>query len=124
MEMWVDDWRTPPESGDVPVIWVKTYREAIELLKTGQVQSASLDHDLGTWMTGYNVVCWMEENNVWPEHGVAVHSQNPVGRERMEAVIKRAYGQRDERRAAGIPETVPDGPGITLGGEAVDTTHD
>jgi hypothetical protein len=39
--------------------------------------------------TGYDVVCWMEEHGVWPPKGVEVHSMNPVGRARMQAVIDR-----------------------------------
>jgi hypothetical protein len=72
---------------------VKTYEEAIELLKTGKVEKASLDHDLGTEKTGYDVICWMEENNVWPRNGVIVHSQNPVGKQKMEVVVKKHYGR-------------------------------
>ena len=69
--------------------------------KTGNVVFASLDHDLSIRAaigqkppfekTGYDVVCWMEQNNVWPIHGVAVHSMNPVGKERMLQVIDRHY---------------------------------
>jgi hypothetical protein len=35
----------------------------------------------------------MEEHNTWPPDGVGVHSMNPVGRKRMEAVIERQYGR-------------------------------
>lgn len=101
IKMWLDDIRDPVKFGAIGFDWVKTYDEAIELLKTGEVVVASLDHDLsidatlGYWeheLTGYDVVCWMEKNDVWPEE-VVVHSLNPVGRERMLAVIKRAFGK-------------------------------
>ena len=85
--------------------WAKTGEEAITFLATGKVTMASLDHDLApehyphalvtdnkhTPMTGYDVVCWMEEHNVWPPGGVTVHSMNPVGRARMQQVIDRHY---------------------------------
>ena len=101
MEMWLDDKRPPPHK-DAHVTWVVTAEDAIALLETGQVTSASLDHDLGLGKTGYDVVCWMEEHDAWPERGVRVHSMNPVGRQRMESVIERAYERRDEKKASGV----------------------
>lgn len=102
MKLWLDDVRDPVQHGRIGWIWVKTAEEAIDLLATGQVERASLDHDLsiratmGDWekeVTGYDVVCWMEEHGVWPPGGVEVHSMNPVGRTRMLAVIQRAYAR-------------------------------
>jgi|SRR5579859_1576071 len=105
MKLWLDDVREPWKFGAVGFHWAKTADEAIELLKTGKVTFASLDHDLAwehySWndtgepykeKTGYDVVCWMEENNVWPKDGVVVHSMNPVGRVKMEEVIRRCKG--------------------------------
>jgi hypothetical protein len=98
MNLWLDDIR-PPLIG---YVWAKTAKEAIAYLSTGTVQRASLDHDLsieatlGNWrneITGYDVVLWMEKNNVWPKNGVAVHSLNPVGKERMMVVINNHYGK-------------------------------
>ena len=71
----------------------------------GRVEFASLDHDLAEehypWNcdsienakgTGYDVVCWLEKNpQFWPKNGVKVHSMNPAGRARMEAVIDMRY---------------------------------
>lgn len=130
MKLWLDDLRNPSNTlyikanrqlqsyGNHGWTWAKTYDETIDLLKTGEVKFASLDHDIGACQdctnnlrhigdmktpettffntcnhakTGYDVVCWMEENNVWPEEGVQVHSQNPVGRARMQQVIDKHY---------------------------------
>ena len=105
MKLWLDDIRDPVLFGKTGWTWAKTADEAITLLKTGEVIKASLDHDLGVRstlglndygvapyeQTGYDVVCWMEENNVWPIEGVTVHSSNPVGRKRMEQVINKHY---------------------------------
>jgi len=102
MNLWLDDVRDPVEHGYIGYLWVKTYEEAIEVLSTGRVLCASLDHDLGICSTlgmhtgektGYDVVCWMEEHNIWPRYGVRVHSVNPAGKTRMEAAIRRAYGR-------------------------------
>lgn len=107
MRIWLDDYREPWKYGALGWEWAKTAAEAIELLKTGKVTFASLDHDLA-WEhypgsgvhekdykeeTGYTVLCWMEENNVWPVDGVRCHSQNPVGRPRMELVVAKHYGR-------------------------------
>jgi hypothetical protein len=92
MNLWLDDVRDPVEYGHINYVWVKTAEEAIELLKKEKIKIASLDHDLGTEKTGYNVVCWMEENNVWPEK-TFVHSQNPVGKQKMLVAINRHYGE-------------------------------
>lgn len=101
IKMFLDDIRPCPEGW----VLVKTAREAIELLKTGQVIEASLDHDLGEcemcegshnpWCScechwnGYTVMKWIEENNMWPKEGIWLHSNNPVGLANMQAVIDR-----------------------------------
>lgn len=111
MKLWLDDIRP------APIGWwhVKTVEEAKTLLLAGNVEVASLDHDLGAceaclngvsaeeWLelneyqsmphcshvgTGYDLCVWMAEHNIWPKQ-VQVHSANPVGRERMEGVIER-----------------------------------
>ena len=116
MKLWLDDIRDPAQyaffgkdnqiKGGYDYTWVKTADEAIELLKTGQVTYASLDHDLA-WdhyigkeyvngkspeKTGYDVVLWMQTNNVWPKDGCVVHSMNPVGRKKMQYIIDKHYG--------------------------------
>lgn len=102
MKLWLDDVRDPTKYGAIGFVWVKTAKEAIEKLATGKVTFASLDHDLNEYLsfenrqienTGYNVILWMEEHNVWPEEGVRVHSMNPVGKKRMEQVIRKQYGR-------------------------------
>lgn len=106
-KLWLDDVREPWKFGALGWTWATTAEEAIAYLKTGQVTQASLDHDLAPdhypWTgvpleqckgTGYDVVCWMEENNVWPVDGTSVHSMNPVGKARMLQVIQRHYTEK------------------------------
>lgn len=103
MKLWLDDIRRPWEHGCSGWDWAKTADEAIAMLKTGRVTIASLDHDLSdaammgqpapNERTGYTVVCFMEENNIWPEEGVYVHSLNPVGRRRIQEVVFKQYGR-------------------------------
>ncbi len=89
MKLWLDDIRPAPEGW----VHVKTAAEAISMFARGEVEIASLDHDLGTEETGYSVVCWIERamyQKAW--YGVFptiyVHSSNPVGRMKMEKVIQ------------------------------------
>lgn len=101
MKLWLDDNRPPWKYGHVGWRWAKTYEEAIALLQTGQVEEASLDHDLSEAATmgrpalgektGYDVVLWMEANNVWPPNGTHVHSLNEEGRKRMMEFLRRCH---------------------------------
>ena len=70
--------------------------EVIDLLKTGQVEEMSLDHDLGvftdwdtgrnTFPTGYEVLVWLEEHSEVVVPKITIHTANPVARKRMEQV--------------------------------------
>lgn len=101
MTLWLDDIRPPWQHGFMGAEWAKTAEEAIALLQTGKVTFASLDHDLSEEATigmpkpgeptGYSVVSWMEEHDVWPKKGVRVHSLNPDGKQRMLKVIQKKY---------------------------------
>lgn len=103
LNLWLDDVRDPLLHGVIGYTWVKTAEDAIALLKAGNVRFASLDHDLSVEATmgnllpgestGYSVVLWMEQNDVWPPDGVRVHSMNPVGKARMQRAIHRHYGR-------------------------------
>jgi len=91
--------------GCVGWTWAKTAEEAIDLLRTGKVTKASLDHDLtpeqmmsGMYgvtcedgqKSGYDVVVWLERHpEFWPKDGVTVHSMNPAGKKRMEQVLEK-----------------------------------
>lgn len=107
MRLWVDDLRRPPTGWT----WAKTYDEAVEILARGEVTLASLDHDLGyvgvvetssgiavpgpgtvagydnEAPTGYDIVKWMAENEVWPQE-LMTHTASPVGSENMFFLIR------------------------------------
>lgn len=109
MKLFLDDIRDPANRGYIGWTWAQTAEEAIALLKTGEVECASLDHDLtdeqmlGGMLgevredgvkSGYDVVCWLEQNpQYWPPGGVVVHSMNPAGKQRMEQVIRKHYDE-------------------------------
>jgi hypothetical protein len=91
-QLFLDDVREAPKG------WTRVYwpKEAITLLKTGQVKEISLDHDLGNDArgTGYDVIKWIEEAVVtkgFKPPIIHVHSANSAARARMEAGIKSIY---------------------------------
>jgi len=113
INLWLDDIRPAP----IGWLHVTTIAEAKRLLEAGRVKRASLDHDLGAceacmgpWRegltasgpmphcshvgTGYDLCLWMAETGHWPVHAPIVHSANPVGRERMQGVIRRYFGTK------------------------------
>ena len=85
VRLWLDDLRPAPPGW----VWIKTVPAALSLLRRGLVSEVSLDHDLGEegGGTGYDVACFIEQEAF---HGRlarlrwAVHSANPVGKERMQ----------------------------------------
>lgn len=123
-DLWLDDdpKRRPPICG-LAWTWVKTYEEAIEALKSGTVEFASLDHDLADAhyfayhiamqsgqpvdtstckeKTGYDVLLWMEENNVWPKDGVRIHTMNNVRGPIMLDMVRKHYGRTFQYQYAG-----------------------
>lgn len=89
MKLFVDDIRVPSDN-----TWTvaRTYDEAISVLKDGDVEVLSLDHDLGEGKSGYDVICWVEDKvftdtDFIPPKEILVHSANPVGRNRIYAAI-------------------------------------
>jgi hypothetical protein len=108
--LWLDDHRPAPYGW----VGVTTLADAKLSLKTGRVDRASLDHDLGAcetcmdgrdvqeWLeahhfrtmphcehvgTGYDLCVWMAETGHWPTEQPTVHSANQVGGDRMKGVI-------------------------------------
>jgi len=100
MKVYLDDERTPPD-GWVLVRWPE---EAINILKTGEVEIISLDHDLGddSIGTGYDVVLWLEEqvavNKITPPI-IKVHSANTSAKAKMLAGIESIYRLANSKTA-------------------------
>lgn len=102
MLLWLDDYRRPPTSDWT---WAKNHDEAVALLKTGMVRFASLDHDLSEEhyrdqtgkkfrdKTGYDVMVWMEENEIWPEKGTRIHTMNASAKPKMVELVNKVYGR-------------------------------
>ena len=91
--LFLDDERHTPQG------WVRTYwpDETIEVLKGGDVEVLSLDHDLGDDErgTGYDVLLWLEEavkmRGFVPPSVISIHSDNAAVRDKMEAAIRQIY---------------------------------
>jgi hypothetical protein len=91
MKLWVDDVRPLPQDYD---FLAKTYEEAVLLLQTGIITHISLDHDLGTEKTGYDIAKFIEENAINGTLGkmiCKVHSMNPIGVINIKLALRNAY---------------------------------
>jgi len=60
-------------------MYARSFDHAVSLIKLNKFDEISLDHDLGTGKTGYDLAKWLTVNKKWPEK-VRVHSANPVGK--------------------------------------------
>lgn len=86
MRIYLDDVRPIPEGWE----GARSYHDAIDMLKTYDVNEISLDHDLGTEETGYDVLLWIEEQVALtgyrpPE--IKIHTSNSSARIKMEAAV-------------------------------------
>ena len=98
--VWLDDERDPCDPNTQKLfgsigneVWVKSSVEAINLLKNGDVQEISLDHDLGEGGTGMEVARWIEEEAFFERIQPLkwrIHSANPVGVDNMKLALKKA----------------------------------
>ena len=83
----------------------RNYNEGIrQLERNGPWDEVYLDHDLGDasfceersrYMTGYDVMCWLEANPGHLPKEIILVTDNPVGRTRMQQVIDKLYKGED-----------------------------
>lgn len=107
INIYLDDIRNPPKELSDYVI-ARTYDECISLLRSHEVCNISLDHDLACYqadreMTGYDVLLWIEEQIItdplyFGPDRYHVHSQNPVGQQKMRAAILKIKELRRNKR--------------------------
>ena len=93
IKIWVDDIRLPPDDSWVHSKSVNLTKARIQTYekKGMKIEIISLDHDSGDYacLGGdyIKVLDWLEENNKsFPIH---IHTMNPVGRQNMEAIIRK-----------------------------------
>lgn len=76
----------------------RTYEDGLAALQEGEWDILYLDHDLGCFdargkeYTGYDVLCWLEQNLAFLPKSIVLVTSNPSGRLRMEQVIRKLYG--------------------------------
>ena len=88
MKIILDDKRPMPEG---PYNCVRTYEECIELLSLfKRVSFLSLDYDLGSDKTGYDVLAFMKENFIEVEH-INIHSDHTIGVPRMHEFVRQNF---------------------------------
>lgn len=74
----------------------RTFEEGIECLKNKFWDILYLDHDLGTedhGKTGYDIMCFLEENPQYLPGTINIISLNGSGIQRMRLVIDKLYGR-------------------------------
>lgn len=104
--VWLDDLRIAPE-GYITASTARSCIAKLDLLRMAKtvVDHLSVDHDLGDAElvgTGYDVLCWLEEQVVTdetyvPPRLITVHSDNGGARGKMELAIesirRRSHGR-------------------------------
>lgn len=92
VNIWLDDTRPAPEG----FIWCKSVNQAkhqITILEfsLNSVGVIDCDHDLGDYAKdggdGIKLLDWLEKKH--RHYIIRLHTMNPVGRQNMEAVIKK-----------------------------------
>lgn len=101
MYLWVDDERKPPMDKNIHWVWARTVDEAKVAITFYKRQYWSdfiyidLDHDAGDYRKHggdyIRLLDWLERmcvlvDNTFRFH---IHTMNPVGRENMQAIIRR-----------------------------------
>lgn len=85
-KLYLDDIRDPPDKSWVVVRSYKEFREII--IERGLPYEMSLDHDLGSFSTGYDTLNWLISNKYDLRIiTIHIHSNNPVGSTNMRALI-------------------------------------
>jgi hypothetical protein len=101
MKIYLDDVRALPFDWDVRE-WtvVRSGEDCLALLKThiDDIEEISFDHDLGSGISGYDVLNWLEEYVMTVGRPaklsqLTIHSRNPVGIEKMAIVVRRVQAR-------------------------------
>lgn len=85
MKIILDDRRYVPSN--TPHNVARTYEDCIEMLRIfRRISFISLDYDLGTEKTGFDVLVYMAENNIEVKH-INIHSDHSVGVPKMREYV-------------------------------------
>jgi len=104
MHLFLDDERHPVDTCGLANEWTiaRSYEKAVQILgalRDGELEYISFDHDLGddvTNKTGMDLARWLVEQDMDrngkylpPNFDFYVHSQNPVGKQNIERLLRR-----------------------------------
>lgn len=98
LKLWIDDERPPPND---EWTWAKGYVEAMTAIRKccGEdgLLAISFDHDLGEGggnaeLTGHDIAVNLAKFSFLRPETVMVHTQNPVGRDKIVEVVKQDMG--------------------------------
>ncbi len=80
----------------------RSYIEGILLLQSEPFDLVLLDHDLGDFhngkeYTGYDILCWLEQNQQYLPEEIVLVTDNASARQKMQLVIDKIYNLAFER---------------------------
>ena len=94
MKLWIDDVRPAPD--ETEYLWIRTIYQAVDSIVLREEEGhpfelIDIDHDAG-WFAKFGgdyirLLDWLEETG--RNYPIRIHSMNPVGVERMRAIIQR-----------------------------------
>lgn len=100
MRVMIDDTRDETNVNTSLDFIARNYWSGLHLLESiPLIETLYLDHDLhsydedGREWTGYDIIKWIEEHPERKPEKIICISSNPPGRERIETVIKKLYGE-------------------------------
>lgn len=80
----IDDMRTVPNA-----VIARDFKTGLQMLEDQSWDVLLIDHDLGEEKTGYDIMCWLEEHPEKVPKRIICVSSNPVGRKRIEQIIRK-----------------------------------
>lgn len=103
IKLWIDDLRSPPDSGWV---WAKSSKTAIQTVVWYAPELVSFDHDLGGDDTAMKVVDELEaisnESGTIRQFNYQIHSANPVGKANLHRALDRWFARMNWTNESGI----------------------
>lgn len=85
MKIILDDQRYVPSNS--PYNLVRTYADCVDMLRLFRhISYISLDYNLGSVKTGYDVLVYMKENDIQVKH-INIHSNHVLGVPKMQAYV-------------------------------------
>ena len=85
MRLWFDIKRPAPKGWTL----VQDYQECCSLLATKEVTYFSFDDKFKDGKTGYDIILWMLDNQIFPQQLIQIHTLNPVSRCNMHQILSR-----------------------------------